>query len=90
MIRTFHVFRCGSADLYAVTRDQTGANLPADQCMEGWHFVRTVELDVGLPPWGMDVAWQDHDAVVRAAIASNGFFIGEAAALPDDFKHDAP
>ena len=28
MIRTVHVFQCGSADLYGVTQDQTGANLP--------------------------------------------------------------
>lgn len=86
MIRTFHVFRCESADLYGVTRDQTGANLPADQCTGGWRFIRTVELGAGLPSRGMDVAWQDHDAVMRAAVASNGFFIGEAAALPGDFK----
>src|SRR5215212_9857234 len=35
MIRTVHVFQCGSADLYGITRDQTGANLPTDECTEG-------------------------------------------------------
>lgn len=34
MIRTVHVFQCGSADLYGVTQDQTGANLPIDECKE--------------------------------------------------------
>ena len=33
----------------------------------------------GLPPCGMDVAWQERDAAVRAAVAENGYFIGEAA-----------
>lgn len=58
MIRTVHVFQCGSADLYGVTQDQTGANLPIDECKEGWRFLKTVEMDEGLPPRGMAVAWQ--------------------------------
>src|SRR5262245_56007621 len=28
MIRTIHIFQCGRADLYGITQDQTGANLP--------------------------------------------------------------
>lgn len=31
---------------------------------------------------GMDVAWQERDAAVRAAIVGNGYFVGEAASLP--------
>jgi hypothetical protein len=42
MIRKVHVFQCGSADLYGVTQDQTGANLPIDECKEGWRFLKTV------------------------------------------------
>jgi hypothetical protein len=53
MIRTVHVFQCGSADLYGVTRDQTGANLPTDECSEGWRFIRPMEMEEGLPPRGM-------------------------------------
>jgi hypothetical protein len=82
MIQTVHVFQCGRADLYGVTQDKTGANLPIDECKEGWRFVKTVEMHEGLAPRGMDVAWQERDAAVRAAIVENGYFIGEAAALP--------
>jgi hypothetical protein len=82
MIRTVHVFRCGNANLYGVTRDETGANLPTDECADGWRFIRTVEMEEGLPPSGMNVAWQGRDAAVRAAIADHGYFIGEAGALP--------
>ena len=85
MIRTVHVFQCGSADLYGVTRDQTGANLPTDECSEGWRFIRTMEMEEGLPPRGMAVAWQERDAAVRAAIADHGYFIGEAVALPAEY-----
>ena len=86
MIRTVHVFQCGSADLFGLTRDQTGANLPADECTEGWRLVRTVEMEEGLPPRGMVVAWQERDAAVRAAIANHGYFIGEAVVLPFEFE----
>jgi hypothetical protein len=89
MIRTVHVFQCGSADLYGVTRDQTGANLPTDECSEGWRFIRTMEMEEGLPPRGMVVAWQERDAAVRAAIADHGFFIGEAVALPAEYDTPA-
>src|SRR5215207_9071804 len=45
MIRTVHVFQCGAADLYGVTRDETGANLPADECSDEWRLVTTVEME---------------------------------------------
>lgn len=86
MIRTVHLFQCGAADLYGVTDDRTGANLPTDECAGGWRFVKTVELEQGLPPRGIDIAAQDHDAVVRAAIATNGFLISEGRGLPAEFK----
>jgi len=86
MIRTVHVFQCGSADLYGITQDQTGANLPIHECKEGWRFLKTVEMQEGLPPRGMDVSWQERDAAVRAAIAENGYFIGEAATLPMEIE----
>ena len=89
MIRTVHVFQCGSADLYGVTRDQTGANLPTDECSEGWRFIKTVEMEEGLPPRGMAVAWQERDAAVRAAIADHGYLIGEAVALPAEYDTPA-
>jgi hypothetical protein len=86
MIRTVHVFQCGSANLYGVTEDQSGNNLPNDECAEGWRFIKTVELEEGLSPRGMSVAWQERDAAVRAAIADHGYFIGEAGSLPSEFE----
>ena len=72
--------------LHGLTRDQTGANLPTDECTGGWRFVRAVEMEEGLPPRGMAVAWQERDAVVRAAIANHSFFIGGAGALPVEIE----
>jgi hypothetical protein len=85
MIRTVHIFRCGSADLYGVTEDQTGGNLPTAECSAGWRLIRSMELEEGLPPRGMSVAWQERDSAVRGAIADHGYFIGEAGALPFEF-----
>jgi hypothetical protein len=85
MIHTVHFFQCGSANLYGLTTDKAGANLPADECAEGWRFIKTVELE-GAPSRGMSVAWEERDAVVRAAIANFGYFVGEAGALPFEIE----
>ena len=86
MIHIVHIFRCGSADLYGVTVDQTGANLPTDECAEGWRFLTTMDMEEGLPPRGMAIAWQERDAAVRAALQDHGFFTGELGALPAEFE----
>ena len=31
-----YIFQCASDDLFAVTRDMTGANLPRASCEQGW------------------------------------------------------
>jgi len=31
-----YIFQCASDDLFAVTRDMTGANLPRASCAQGW------------------------------------------------------
>ena len=31
-----YLFQCASEDLFAVTHDITGANLPRDSCGQGW------------------------------------------------------
>ncbi len=87
MIRTVHVYQCGTADLYGLTQDRTGANLPASECVEGWRYLMTVDLEGGSSPRGLDVAWQGRDAAAFAGMVNNGFFIGEADALPSEFRH---
>jgi hypothetical protein len=31
-----YIFQCASDDLFAVTHDMTGANLPRTSCAQGW------------------------------------------------------
>ena len=79
------VFRCGTEDFFGLTHDEQGANLPADACAGEWRFVRSVMFEGGLPPWGMDVAWQERGAAVQAGLNINGYFLSEAGALPEQF-----
>ena len=34
--KTAFLFQCGESDLFAVSLDKTGANIPAADCIEGW------------------------------------------------------
>jgi len=77
-----HVFQSGNDDLFGLTEDRTGANLPREASGGEWRFLKTIKFDGGLPPWGLDVAWQDNQAAVAAGIAQNGFFLAERATLP--------
>jgi hypothetical protein len=36
--RTAHLFQCGNIDLFAVSLDKTGANIPLADCGDGWRF----------------------------------------------------
>lgn len=84
MLALIHVFQCGNTDLFGLTEDHTGANLPIEECSGGWRFIKTVEYQRDLPPWGLDVASKDRGAAVHAGISKNGYFIGESAALPTE------
>jgi len=76
---TVYVFQSGNA--YGLTKDQTGANLPAEKGGP-WKLLKVATFDGSAPPQGMDVEWQERGAAVHAGILMNGFFVGEADALP--------
>ena len=41
-----HLFACGCEQLFAISLDQTGKNLPAETCPEGWQFKLSFALGV--------------------------------------------
>jgi len=41
-----YLFECGCDQLFAVSDDQTGANLPPHLCLEGWQFKLSFALGV--------------------------------------------
>lgn len=81
-MKTLYVFRCGVEDLYAITEDATGANLPGDLCASRWSLMKTMSYDGHLPPWGLDVASQTRAGALMAGLSQNGFFVSEGEALP--------
>jgi len=49
--RTAYLFQCRDEDLYAISHDITGANIPRSPCTLGWHLCETFQLGrrVSLP-----------------------------------------
>jgi hypothetical protein len=43
-LRTAYLFQCKDDDLYAVSLDSTGANIPRSPCTDGWQFCEEFEL----------------------------------------------
>lgn len=42
--QTAYLFQCKDEDLYAVSHDITGANIPRSPCTLGWRFCEAFEL----------------------------------------------
>jgi hypothetical protein len=43
------LFQCGESDLFAVSCDQTGANIPKSECASGWLLRNSFRLGVREP-----------------------------------------
>lgn len=44
-----YLFQCGGEDLYAVSHDATGGNIPRSSCVEGWTLCNQFPLGLDLP-----------------------------------------
>ena len=42
--RAAYLFQCSGEDLYAVSHDRTGANIPRSSCTQGWKLCEKFEL----------------------------------------------
>ncbi len=75
-----HIFQYEETDIFALTHDETGANLPMPKHGE-WRFIETLDL--------VQVAWgeENFNEDVRAALDANGYFLfeGEKMAAEDVF-----
>jgi len=47
--RTAYLFRCQGEDLYAVSHDKTGSNIPRSPCTQGWYFCEEFQLSRRAP-----------------------------------------
>ena len=67
---TAFLFQCGNCDLFAVSHDQTGANVPTAECPDGWVLRNTFRLGVREP---VPVAIEP-EPILRGIVA-DGYFI---------------
>jgi hypothetical protein len=44
-----HLFLCVDNGHYAFTREDDGGNLPIKECAGGWHFIRSLDIEVDRP-----------------------------------------
>jgi hypothetical protein len=44
--RTAYLFQCRCEDLFAVSHDITGRNIPRTSCTDGWYLTQKFELGV--------------------------------------------
>jgi hypothetical protein len=73
---TAYLFQCGQSDLYAVSHDRTGANVPRAQCAEGWVLRDTFPLGVREPV----PASIEPERILRG-IAADGYFIWRGGSI---------
>ena len=68
--RTAYLFQCTGEDLFAVSHDRTGANIPRTTCTQGWAFTKKFQLGVYEPvPAGIMPEF------ILRGIAASGYFI---------------
>jgi hypothetical protein len=68
--RTAYLFQCKSEDLFAVSHDMTGSNIPRSTCTLGWAFTTKFQLGVYKPvPAGIMP-----ESILRG-IEASGYFI---------------
>jgi hypothetical protein len=47
--RTAYLFQCQGEDLYAISHDKSGSNIPRSPCTQGWHFCEEFQLGPRAP-----------------------------------------
>jgi len=68
--RTAYLFQCTGENLFAVSHDRTGSNIPRTACTLGWTFTEKFQLGVydRVPAGVMPES-------ILQGIASSGYFI---------------
>jgi hypothetical protein len=68
--RTAYLFQRKGEDLFAVSHDQIGSNMPRTTCAQGWAFIKQFQLGVYEPvPAGV------MPETILQGIFSSGYFI---------------
>ena len=71
--RTAYLFQCGDEDLFAVSADKAGTNIPRSSCTQGWMLRQEFRLGTEDPV----PAAIDPEPILRGIFAK-GFYIWRA------------
>jgi hypothetical protein len=75
--RTAYLFQCGDEDLFAVSPDKDGKNIPRSSCTQGWLLQR--ELQLGTRDLA---ATAISPKTILRGIIDKGYYIWRAGCLP--------
>jgi hypothetical protein len=68
--RTAYLFQCDSEDLYAVSHDRTGRNIPRSPCTQGWRLCVEFQLGPHTP-----VPAPIQAGPILKGVADNGYYL---------------
>jgi hypothetical protein len=69
-VTTVYLFQCQGEDLFAVSHDMTGANIPRSPCTHGWEFCEQFELGLRARVPAPIMA-----EPIMKGIADNGYYV---------------
>jgi hypothetical protein len=75
--QTGYLFQCGDEELFAISPDKTGRNIPRTSCTQGWLLREQFPLDAQVPALKMI----GNKPILRS-ITDKGYYIWRASFLP--------
>jgi hypothetical protein len=71
--QTTYLFQCGDEELFAVSPDRGGKNIPRSSCTQGWLLRQELQLDIQVP-----AATAVNPAPILRGITDKGYYIWRA------------
>ena len=75
--RTGYLFQCGDEELFAISPDKTGKNIPRTSCTQGWLLREQFALGAQVPALNMIGT-----KPILRSITDKGYYIWRAGLLP--------
>ncbi len=75
--QTTYLFQCGDEELFAVSPDKAGKNIPRSSCTQGWQLRQELQLGIQEPgPTAIS------PKSLLPGIIDKGYYIGRAGRIP--------
>jgi hypothetical protein len=76
-VQTAYLFQCGDDELFAVSPDKAGKNIPRSSCTQGWLLLQEFQLSREGPA----PAAISPETILRSIMAK-GYYIWRAGCIP--------